>query len=358
MHKHRLRSIPIIAAAVIGTTALLAGCSSASTPTASSSTKATTLAQLYKQAVAAGQTTINIYGPAEATFAGVYDQFQKEFPKIKVTGEFLFGGPLQTRIQQEQTTQQYKGDLLHLDDSVNYVDNEQVLNPIGVGKLPTGVSLEGGKLIVPTRSLYVSIYNTDKLKAADVPQTWSDIVNDTVLNGVTGISDPTGLTSTSTGLYSALKDKAIDNAWLTKFAASKPKIYQSTSQLVNAVATGELSYTPIAYYGFELTAKQKGADVGFVVPKDGAVVADDPYAMLKGAPDPLAARLLISWLLTKEGQTDMALLANEYGTMPGTPSPSNVPLLSDIKPFTQVAANKREQFKTDAITEMKKYFTN
>jgi iron(III) transport system substrate-binding protein len=319
-------------------------------------TSAGSLDELYEQAVDAGQTTVTIYGPSEAAFAPVYDQFMKAYPDITVATEFLFGGDLRTRIDQEVATGQHVGDLIHLDDSVNYVDNLAPVDLVGVEDAPDDVSLFDGKLYVPSRSLYTFVYNTDKLTADQVPTTWADVAKDDSLKGVTGMSDPTSLAATSTVLYNAYTNDAIDDDWLTAVAALDPQIYQSTSQMVGAVATGEISFTPVAYYGFVVTQKAKGASVGFVIPEDGAVLADNPYGMVDGAPSPLAAQLLVSWLMSPEGQTAITLLANEYGTMPGAPSPSGLPVLEDVNAFPITAPEDRAQFKQDAGDLMKKFF--
>lgn len=356
MPRHRLSSLAAFAALAIGTTAVLTGCSTPAPEPTDAGGGAATLEELYDQAVENGQTTVTVYGPSEAAFAPVYDQFMKAFPEISVATEFLFGGDLRTRVDQETATGQHVGDLIHLDDSVNYVDDLQAVDLVGVEDAPEGVTLLDGKLQVPSRSLYGMVYNTDKLAAEDVPQSWADVAEADELAGAIGMSDPTSLAATATVLYTAYSNDAIDDEWLETVAGFEPNIYQSTSQMVGAVATGEISFTPVAYYGFVVTQKARGAKVDFVVPEDGAVLSDNPYGVLDGAPSPLAARLLISWLLSDEGQTSIALLANEYGTIPGAPSPSGLPLLEDVEVFPATAPEDRAQFKQDAVDLMKTFF--
>jgi iron(III) transport system substrate-binding protein len=171
-----------------------------------------------------------------------------------------------------------------------------------------------------------------------------------------GMSDPTSLASTSTVLYSAHEAGAIDDAWLESLAARKPKIYDSTSQMVAALGTGEIGFTPVAYYGFLPTLQAQGAHVNFVVPQDGASLTDSPYGLLKGAPHPAAASLLVSWLLSKEGQTSVVDHASEYGTMPGAPEPKGLPAQADLKAFPLPAPDQRIAKKEEGANYLAKFF--
>lgn len=356
MPKKHLKSLTALAAATVGIAVAISGCSGPATEPQSTAAAATTLDELYKQAVDAKQTTVTIYGPTESSFKPVYDEFTKRFPNINVKSEFLFGGDLRTRVDQEVATERHVGDLIHLDDAVNYLDDAQNIDLVGVKDAPDGVVQFDGKIHVPSLSLFTMIYNTDKLSAAQVPQSWRDVAGNSSLSGALGMSDPTSLAATSTSLYTAYTNGAIDDGWLTAVAGSAPRIYKTTSQMVGALATGEISFAPVGYYGFVVTQKALGAHLSYVIPKDGAVLTDDPYLALKGGPSPLAAQLLVSWMLSPEGQAAIATHASEYGTMPGAPAPSGLPALNDVKRFPQVPAEKRKDFKQEAVNKMKEHF--
>lgn len=355
---HRTSSIAI-AAGLAAAAIVLTSCSGSpqGDPTSSGSAPAaTTLDELYKKATDAGQDTVLIYGPGEAAFTPVYDEFTKKFPKIKVTSEFLFGGDLDARLQQEATTGQHAGDLVHLDDVVRYHDMMEKFTPAGDLELPDGVKLFDGQLYVPDLSPYVFAYNADKLSEDQVPSSWADVTSDKFSDLKIGMSDPTSLAATSTTLYLAYKHGSVDEDWFKALAAKKPTIYKSTSQMVTAIAGGEIDFTPVAYYGFVLAQQAQGANVKAVVPSDGVNLTNSPYGVLDGAPHDLAAQLLVSWLLSPEGQTAIASMAGEYPTMPGAPAPEGLPAIGDLDRFEQPAPEDFGTFKEDAVKYLKTFF--
>lgn len=353
------RVLALLAVAAL-TGGVLSGCASGGDEPAATSTDdaqaAVTLDELYEQVQEAGQTTVTVYGPSEAAFEPVYAEFVKAFPDMDVATEFLFGGDLRTRVDQEIATGQQVGDLIHLDDAVNYLDDLQAVDVVGMDEVPADVSLLDGKLVVPSRSLYTMVYNTDKLSEADIPQAWADVTDSTELAGAMGMSDPTSLAATATVLYSAYENDAIDDDWLTAVAGMSPQVYQSTSQMVGALATGEIAFTPVAYYGFVVTQQAKGAKLDYVIPEDGVVLADNPYALLDGAPSPLGAQLLLSWLLSEDGQAAIASLAFEYGAVEGSPAPDGLPAVDELTVFPAPPAGERAQFKQDAVDLLKTFF--
>lgn len=356
--QHRKSSVAL-AAGVIATAMILGGCAGDSPDTSNTSTapaeSAATLDDLYAEVVAAGEDAVLIYGPGEAAFEGVYARFSERFPEIEVTTEFMFGGDLDARLQQEATTGQHAGDLVHLDDVVRYKDMMQAFVPAGDLDIPETVALYDGTLHVPSTSPYVFAYNADKISEDEVPTTWADVVSSN-FTGKIGMSDPTSLAATSTVLYSAYQHGSVDEDWFAELAARNPTIYQSSSQMVAAIPAGEIDFTPVAYYGFVLTQQAQGANVQASVPTDGIYLADSPYGLLDGAPHPLAAQLLVSWLLSDEGQAAIAEIASEYPTMPGAPAPAGLPPMSDLDVFELPAPDDRISFKEDAVEFLGTWF--
>ena len=348
------------AAGLLATALVLGGCSTsdgggAAAPSGGQSADSQTLDDLYQQAIDNGETTITVYGPGEAQLEAVYAEFSKRFPGIEVHGEFLFGGELEARLQQESATGQHVGDLVHFDDAIRYHDIMVPFDIVGVDDVPDDVSLYDGRLYVTTRALFGFGYNEDKLAEADVPTTWEGVVADD-FDAVVGMSDPTSLATTSTVLYTAYKAGVVDDDWFEKLAARKPAIFQSTSQTVAALASGEVDFMPVTYYGYVLTQRAQGANIGFVIPDDGVVLQDAPYGLLDGAPSPTASQLLVSWLLSEEGQTALADKVSEYGTMPGAPAPAGLPAADELTVFEPLPVEDRIAFKEEAAAFLGTWF--
>lgn len=344
--------------AMVAAATLLVGCgasddgSDAPPPAAGS-----TLDDLYQAAVDNGETTVTVYGPSEAQFASVYAEFSKEFPEIEVVTEFLFGSDLQTRLEQESATGQHVADLVHTEDAVQFSDMYATLELAGLDEVPDDVTIFDGKLYNPSLSLYGFAYNQDLLSDDDAPASWADVADSQYL-GDLGMSDPTSLAATPKVLKTAYDAGAIDEDWLTDVAGSDPAIYQSTSQMMTSLSTGEFSLTPVAYYGFVLTQRAQGASIGFVVPEDGAYTGINPYGLMDGAPSPNAATLLVSWMLSDDGQASIAADASEYGSMPGAPAPEGLPDLADINLFPRYSPDDLLTAKEEARTFLLEFFAS
>jgi iron(III) transport system substrate-binding protein len=91
-------------------------------------------------------------------------------------------------------------------------------------------------------------------------------------------------------------------SFLTKLAELNPKIYVSSLPMEQAVISGEISvgtFTPTS----ALDDKANGAPINYLIPK-GAKDWNAPWwgMVLRKAPHPNAAQLLMNYLVTKEGQ--------------------------------------------------------
>ena len=92
-------------------------------------------------------------------------------------------------------------------------------------------------------------------------------------------------------------------SFLPKLAAQAPKIYVSSLPMTQAVTSGEITAGSFVATS-AINLKQQGAPIDFTVPKGKGVPWNAPWwgMVLKGAPHPNAAQLLMDYLVTKEGQ--------------------------------------------------------
>jgi iron(III) transport system substrate-binding protein len=92
-------------------------------------------------------------------------------------------------------------------------------------------------------------------------------------------------------------------SFLAKLAAQDPKIYVSSLPMTQAVTSGEITAGSFVATS-AINLKQQGAPIDFAVPKGKGVPWNAPWwgMVMKGAPHPYAAQLLMDYLVTKEGQ--------------------------------------------------------
>ncbi len=128
-------------------------------------------------------------------------------------------------------------------------------------------------------------------------------VLDPSLKGKLGVVEPTSPSLVDWYLW---VQQRYGKAFLPKLAAQKPKIYPSSLPMTQAVAAGEISVGTFTSAN-ALDLHDQGAPINWVQP-GGIHNWNAPWwgMVLKGAPHPNAAQLLMDFLVTKLGQKTSA----------------------------------------------------
>jgi ABC-type Fe3+ transport system substrate-binding protein len=147
-------------------------------------------------------------------------------------------------------------------------------------------------------------YNTAKVKTADLPKTWEDLLtNPRWRNGKLGLSNSPG------GWVLALwghKGEAWTTNYLTKlFRDVKPqRRNENRSASLRLAMIGEYDAV-IPAGGYKVKEfKKKGGAVGFHCPEI-VPVSPGPMAMVRNNPHINTAKIFLNWYLTREGQAAM-----------------------------------------------------
>jgi iron(III) transport system substrate-binding protein len=158
-------------------------------------------------------------------------------------------------------------------------------------------------------------YNTKLVSAADIPRRYTDLL-DPKWKGKLGLNRNNYM------FIAALLDfygKEKGKDFLRKLAAQKPQVRSGGTLTATLVGAGEL---PIA---FSVNAnnvenvKEKGSPVDWARIEDPLYGEPHPAAVMAGASHPNAARLVVEFAISKEGQELIANLGK-------------VPARSDVKP--------------------------
>jgi iron(III) transport system substrate-binding protein len=118
-----------------------------------------------------------------------------------------------------------------------------------------------------------------------------------------------GLNSTAYNWYQGLTEldpNAKD--LLAKIMANKPLLTQGHTNTMTQLEAGEFDVTPTVYGYLADKEHRAGAGIDFVNPKP-LIIGPSPVGFIKGAAHPNAARVLMDWLLSKEGQNAMVELS-------------------------------------------------
>jgi iron(III) transport system substrate-binding protein len=157
-------------------------------------------------------------------------------------------------------------------------------------------------LITPWRVLPISIlYNTELVKAADLPKTFDDLLNPK-WTGKISIPDPTRHTTTAQFLWNLEKfkgDKWLD--YVKALAKQKPILVESLAPVTTTIIKGEAA-VGITYIKY---IKQYKGPVNYV-PMDKYLTDPNYLSLSAKSTHPNAAKLYIDFACSPEGQKEIA----------------------------------------------------
>jgi iron(III) transport system substrate-binding protein len=142
-------------------------------------------------------------------------------------------------------------------------------------------------------------YNKDLLKGDAVPKTWKDLI-DPKYSGkvVQGHIKSSG----DTALIAFNLVKMYGWEYFEALRKNNVLTMQACTQ-VELVARGERLIMMCDYSQLYTARAQNLTVIGAVLPQDGVFMLAGPLAILAKAPHPNAAKVLVNWLLSPEGQT-------------------------------------------------------
>ncbi len=175
-------------------------------------------------------------------------------------------------------------------------------------------------------------YNTTKVKAADAPKSWSELL-DAKWSGQIAVGNPNY--SGSVGVWVVGITKLYGWDWFTKLNGLKPLVGRSIDDGVTVLNAGERALAA-ADPATTLRSAAKGNPLAVSYPTDGAIGVVGPTGIIKGAKAPNAGKLFMEFLLSAEG---VKLIAENYeqSLRPDVPPPAGAKALADVKTVSPTA---------------------
>jgi iron(III) transport system substrate-binding protein len=167
---------------------------------------------------------------------------------------------------------------------------------------------------MPVVSLQIQAlaYNTKKIKPADLPKGWEEVVNPKY-KGMIALDDPMRAGPLSS-MLSGLKTQWNDDARFSKFVkglkALGVPVHQSTSAMFRLVISGEYAICMPALLHDVMEELHKGTPVGYVKTVPPVLFPRQAGIYVK-APDPNASKLFAEWLISEEGQKTIDSIGRE-----------------------------------------------
>lgn len=318
------------------------------------------LGRLYHRAVAAKQTNVVIYGPSAGTDTPLYKAFQKQFPKISVKGVPVVGPPMSQKLAAEVSSGKHVADLAYTGstDMLQYAHSHWLV-PFAPPTAPAVKKLPAGD-VGPKRAFYgtsvapfVTIYNKNEVPASQVPKTWHDFLKPK-WKGKIGIVDPTAIGEMD-DVFAHLAKAPHMGAVMRRLHAQHVELYPASEITgpLQAVAQGAKAIGIEEGFAFYQSAAKAHAPIGFSLLKADNYTTTLYMGQLKGAPDPLAARLYEDWLFTPQAQRVIAR-NGAYSPVPKAPSPKGLPSYAKLAKMPFIPLSKVLKADLAAIHQAKK----
>ena len=241
---------------------------------------------------------------SEPAAAGIIEAFGKDFPKIKGKYVRAQNGSLFSKTMAERSAGKFNVDVIQFSEPATAIDFQKrggyarYVSPQTEAYAPEHLSNPVGDYFWIGVTFAGIAYNTDKVKPADAPKDWKDILNPLWLNGINVKQSNSGMQFVQ---WYELRKLYGDGFW-KEFAKLRPRGFDSRVQLFDRLAKGDDKVCALAEYAGYLLHKEKGAPIAFVAPSDGLPAGALLNGVADKAPHPEAAKLFVDWLMSNRGQ--------------------------------------------------------
>src|SRR5947208_2519142 len=233
----------------------------------------------------------------------IVEAFQKEYG-IKVEMFRSGGSAILRRFQQEMDAGRVAVDVLtHSEPAAANTLGKKGLfaafKPKNFDKVPDAAKDANGAFVGQRLNMMTHYLRSDKVAAADEPKTWDDLVN-AKYKGKLVMTDPsfTSLQVSVVGMISKLR------GWdyYKKLRSNDVMIVQGNQQVSDMLKRGERLIAVGALDSYAADLKKEGHPIKTLYPPDGVFVIPSPTSVVKGSPNPNAAKLFAQFMIGDTAQ--------------------------------------------------------
>jgi iron(III) transport system substrate-binding protein len=242
------------------------------------------------------------------------------------------GNEVLRRFMMEQQANHPGADVLVSSDPAAMVDFVKKglfvpFKPDGFDKVPPSLNDPEGRYVAQRVSLIAIYGRTDLIPAADMPKTWSDLLNPK-FKGKLVMTNPS-FTSLQLGVV-AMMSKLHGWDFYEKLNKNDIAVVQGNEQALNMVKTGERPIAAGADAQYANEARMAGHKIENFFPTDGTFAIPATTAVVKGAKNPNAAKLLAEYTLSLEAE-QLWPPNGIYAARTDVEPPAGSPPIKDIK---------------------------
>ena len=230
--------------------------------------------------------------------------FQKQYPGITVQVERTGSERIFQRVAQERASNIFAVDVLDGSDQSMFITwkAQGILEPFvpaEVMKWPAGERDPDGAYESIRVTLMPIGVNTNLVKKEDMPKSFADLL-DPRWSGKIVKAHPAYSGGIVTSTFQTVRE--LGWGYLEKLGKQKVLQIQSATEPPKKLALGERAISADGLEYVHILMKEAGAPIEIVYPTEGTPVIPGCSGIVKNAPHPNAAKLFISFLVSRETQ--------------------------------------------------------
>lgn len=297
-------------------------------------------ASLYEKASAEG-TVVFYTSDSQGMIRGLSEYWKKLFPKVTLSILQKQSPDIASDINAQRAAGQVRVDVFDFalrNVAIDWKENGYIdpYKPFEFAALDAEDKDPDGAYIVKSLSLLSGAYNTENVK--EPPKKLADVL-DAMWKDKMLIAHPSTSANTKTFFMGLMKAGVIDWTFVEKLAKQNLQFTRTNGEAGRMVAAGERVMSPMLSSHNVFAAQDKGQKVKFFVFQEGAIVSEEVAGILKGAPHPNAAKLLMEVLASAEAQE--AFLKTEF-MWPTHPKAKPGPLLPKLSDLRTIRVDMKE----------------
>lgn len=260
--------------------------------------------------------------------------FEAKYAPIKVAVERTGAERLFNRIGQEVGSNIRRVDVANSSDAAHFIvwKRQGWLEPFLTADMAENIPAEqrdaDGTFVNQRTHLSTIAYNTGLVKPEDAPKGFVDLLSPRysgkLVKGHPGYS---GTIMTATQQLA----RALGWEYFEKLSRQKVLQVQSATEPPKRIEAGERAVAVDGSDYLFWMAKERGAPVEVVHAIEGTPQISNPMSIFKAAPNPNAARLLVAWIMSAEGQEFIVNLSGQYPAHRLVKAKAGRPALASIK---------------------------
>lgn len=277
-------------------------------------------------------------GRSEPLILPVVEAFQARYPAVEVLLKTGSNSELANALIEEQSNPQADVFISTEVFTIQALAQQEALQPylpIGAEKLPVGFSAPDQTWVGLTRRARVILYNTQLIDPQDLPASIFDLTDPKWKGQVAAAGSTNGSMQAQIAAMRQLLGEAATEAWLRGLIENEATFFGGHTDVRKAVGAGEFKLGLVNHYYYHLQ-QAEGSPVGVIFPDQGEgqiglITNATATGIVRGAPNLPAARALLDFLISSEGQRLFAELNYEYPLLAGVELHPAVQPLEDLR---------------------------